>query len=83
MVIIYFIQILFTLIVTLFNFNLQDSADETTTNGSPLHEDNNGENGDSVASASDPSWTPPFQKSSVDGETELPPTTVTTTPISK
>lgn len=70
------------------NFDLQDSADETTTNGSPLHDDNNGENGDSVASVSDAgSGTPPMQptqlqqQSSVDGDTDLPATTtIATTP---
>lgn len=50
------------------NFSLdeQDSADETTTNGSPLHEgngDNRDNNGDSVASISDTgSGTSPIQQ---------------------
>lgn len=65
---------------------LQDSADETTTNGSPLH-DENGDNGDSVASVSDAdSATPPLQISqvkqqgSVDGDNN--PTNTATTPTS-
>lgn len=55
--------------------NEQDSADETTTNGSPLHEgngDNGDNNGDSVASISDAgSGSPPIQESqhgSLDGD---------------
>lgn len=60
-----------------FSSNEQDSADETTTNGSPLHEgngDNGDNNGDSVASISDAgSGTPPIQQlppqhGSVDGD---------------
>lgn len=71
----------------------QDSADETTTNGSPLHEENgdNGDNGDSVASISDGgSGTPPMQPSqttsqhgSIDDDLNAsqPPVTNTTTAI--
>ncbi|XP_031618776.1 sorting nexin-32 isoform X2 [Contarinia nasturtii] len=45
-------------------FRITDSADETTTNGNPLH-DENGDNGDSVTSVSDAgSGTPPLQLSS-------------------
>lgn len=46
----------------MFSIQLQDSADETTTNGSPLN-DENGDGGDTVGSISDAgSGTPPLQQ---------------------